>query len=95
MRRRTDVLSSRSGVALAVRRRFLGCLTVGVLVMPLPVGAQGLTGVLIGTVKDEHGPVLVPALVRISSATLIGGPAVVTTNERGQLRFSVLPPGSY
>ena len=57
--------------------------------------AQGLTGTLIGSVKDEQGAVLPGALVRVASSTLIGGPASVTTNERGQLRFPILPPGTY
>jgi hypothetical protein len=78
-----------------IRRRFVGFLTAGALLIPLTLAAQGLTGALIGTVKDEHGAVLAGALVRITSVALIGGPAVVTTNERGQFRFSVLSPGPY
>jgi hypothetical protein len=54
-----------------------------------------VTGSRIGTVKDAHGAVLPDAVVRISSAALIGGPATLTTNEKGQLRFPTLPPGSY
>jgi TonB-dependent receptor-like protein/carboxypeptidase family protein len=57
--------------------------------------AQGLTGALIGTVKDEHGGVLSGAEVRLSSSSLIGGPAARATDERGQIRFAALPPGSY
>jgi Carboxypeptidase regulatory-like domain len=57
--------------------------------------AQGLTGALIGTVKDAQGGVLTGALVRVSSPALIGGPATLTTNEKGQLRFPALPPGPY
>src|SRR5580765_2435756 len=57
--------------------------------------AQGLTGALIGTVKDAQGGVLTGALVRVSSPALIGGPATLTTNEKGQLRFPALAPGSY
>src|SRR6476646_11273158 len=65
------------------------------LLMPRPSAAQGLTGMLIGTVRDPQGGVLMGALVRVSSPALIGGPATVTTNERGQLRFPALPPGPY
>ena len=61
----------------------------------LPTDAQVLSGSLVGTVKDEHGAVLRGALVRVSSPALIGGPATMTTNERGQLRFPILPPGTY
>jgi len=57
--------------------------------------AQGLAGALIGTVKDAQGGVIPGAAVRVSSPALIGGPSTVTTNEKGQLRFSALPPGSY
>jgi hypothetical protein len=57
--------------------------------------AQGLTGALIGTVKDAQGGVLSGAVVRVSSPALIGGPAMLTTNEKGQLRFPALPPGPY
>lgn len=57
--------------------------------------AQGLTGALIGTVKDDQGGVLAWAVVRLGSPALIGGVVTVTTNERGQLRFPSLPPGVY
>jgi TonB dependent receptor/Carboxypeptidase regulatory-like domain len=57
--------------------------------------AQGLTGAIIGTVKDAQGGMLPGALARVSSDALIGGPATLTTNEKGQLRFATLPPGSY
>ena len=57
--------------------------------------AQSLTGALIGTVKDTQGGVLPGAIVRVRSTALIGGPQIVTTNEKGQLRFPALPPGVY
>ena len=57
--------------------------------------AQGQTGAIIGTVKDAQGGVLPGALVRVSSPALIGGPATLTTSEKGQLRFPTLPPGMY
>jgi hypothetical protein len=57
--------------------------------------AQGLTGALIGTVKDANGGVLPGATVRVSSPALIGGRRTLTTNENGQLRFPALPPGLY
>ena len=73
-----------------------------VLLMPLALvlshgvaAAQGLTGALIGTVKDDKGGVLAGAAVRLDSPALIGGPATLTTNEKGQLRFPALPPGMY
>jgi Carboxypeptidase regulatory-like domain len=54
-----------------------------------------LTGALIGTVKDAQGGVLPGALVRVSSPALIGGPATVKTDDKGQLRFTALPPAVY
>ena len=57
--------------------------------------AQILTGTLIGTVKDAQGGVLPGAVVRVSSPALIGGPATLATNGKGQLRFPALPAGVY
>ena len=68
---------------------------IGCLLWPGAVVAQGLTGTLIGTVRDADGGVLQGATVRVSSPALIGGPRTVTTNDKGQLRFPSLPPGSY
>jgi TonB-dependent receptor-like protein/carboxypeptidase family protein len=69
--------------------------TAASILFPLIAVAQGLTGAIIGTVKDAQGGVLPGAVVRVSSPALIGGPAALTTNEKGQLRFPTLPPGSY
>ena len=76
-------------------RQWVSALAVGAMLLPRTADAQGLTGALVGTVKDEQGGVLPGALVRVTSAALIGGPATTTTNEKGQLRFPVLPPGPY
>ena len=65
------------------------------LLLPLMAAAQGLTGALIGTVKDAQHAVLPGAVVRVSSPALIGGALTLITNERGQMRFAVLPPGLY
>jgi hypothetical protein len=56
---------------------------------------QGLTGTLIGTVRDQQGAVLPGAEVTITSPALIGGAARSVTNEKGQLRFQALLPGRY
>lgn len=63
--------------------------------MPWNVGAQSLTGAFLGTVRDTHGGSVPGAVVRIGSAALIGGSVEVTTNDKGQVRFPVLPPGTY
>src|SRR5262245_45745039 len=65
------------------------------LLLPVATAAQGLTGALIGTVKDVQGGVLPGAHVRLTSPALIGGPMTVISDEKGQLRFSTLPPGPY
>jgi Carboxypeptidase regulatory-like domain len=65
------------------------------VLLPWVASAQGLTGTLVGTVKDWQGGALVGALVEISSPALIGGPGTTTTNSKGQLRFTNLPPGPY
>jgi hypothetical protein len=43
----------------------------------------------------KRGGVLPGARVRVISPALIGGPVTMSTNERGQWRFPVLPPGTY
>lgn len=57
--------------------------------------AQGLTGTLLGTVKDPGGGVVTRARVRITSPALIGGERETTSSDRGQWRLQVLPPGVY
>src|SRR4029434_2857999 len=69
-------------------------LVTGVLV-PRAAFPQGLTGTLVGTIKDEQGGVLPGALVTISSPALIGGPQTVAATDKGQVRFQALPPGGY
>src|SRR5690349_9205688 len=80
-------------------RRSTSVLAALLLVVGLPgkpaVFAQGLTGTLIGTVRDAQGGVLPDATVTITSTALIGGTKSTTTNDKGQLRFLALPPGRY
>ena len=78
-----------------MRRCLLLIVAAACVLLPQLAGAQGLTGALIGTVKDAQGGVLAGAIVRVTSPALMGGPATVTTNEKGQLRFPALPPGAY
>jgi hypothetical protein len=56
--------------------------------------AQGLIGSLIGTVRDEQGAVIAGARVSLTSPALME-PATLIANEKGQLRFPAIPPGSY
>ena len=57
--------------------------------------AQVLTGSLFGTVKDESGGVLSGASVQVNSPALIGGPAMIMTNDKGEFRFPTLAAGGY
>ena len=66
-----------------------------VVVLARTAAAQGVTGTLIGTVKDAQSGVLTGATVRLTSPALIGGSATQTTNGKGQFRFPELPPASY
>jgi hypothetical protein len=78
-------------------RRFrcsLLVLLLGVCSSP-PARAQGLTAAFYSTVRDTQGGVLPGAGVIVTSPALIGGPRSATTNEKGQARFSSLPPGVY
>ena len=79
----------------SVIRRHCCPLLLTAILLPGIAFAQGLTGDLIGTVKDEQGGALVGARVRLTSPALIGGPRTVQTDDRGQLRFPALPPGLY
>ena len=78
-----------------IRRQRTVLVFVAFLLLTGIAAAQGLTGTVIGTVKDDQGGVLAGAIVRLASPALIGSVLTLTTNERGQLRFPSLPPGSY
>jgi hypothetical protein len=80
---------------MSQRRCSLFLLLALSLLAPRPGLPQGLTGSLIGTVRDEQGGVLPGAQVTLTSPSLIGGPANAVTNDRGQLRCQALPPGLY
>src|SRR5262245_38494596 len=82
-------------MAVVPMRWRLGLLVAAYLLVPRTAPAQGLTGALIGTVKDAQGGAVPGARVRISSPALIGGPLVLTTEERGGWHFLSLAPGSY
>ena len=76
--------------------RLLWIALLGVLVvLPVETTAQGLTGALIGTVKDPDGGVVPGAVVRVTSPALLGGERRTTSSDRGQWRLQVLPPGIY
>jgi len=75
--------------------KFIVVVFVACLVFPRLVAGQGLTGTLIGSVKDEQGAAIPGGQMRVSSPALIGGPRDVTTDDAGRFRFPNLAPGSY
>ncbi len=81
--------------AARICRALLPFVAVVCVLLPRTAVAQGLTGALIGTVRDDQGGVLAGAVVRVGSPALIGGPATLITNDKGQVRFMSLPPGLY
>src|SRR5258706_12094242 len=70
-------------------------LAVTCLLQPDIIAAQEVTGTLIGGVHDAQGGAVRGAVVRVGSPALIGGQQMLTTNQKGQLRFPALPPGLY
>ena len=66
-----------------------------VVMLARTAAAQGVTGTLIGTVRDAQSGVITGATVRLTSTALIGGSATQTTNGKGQFRFPELPPAAY
>jgi hypothetical protein len=69
--------------------------SVVVVLLPAFAAAQGLTGAIVGTVKDAQGGVVAGATVHVRSPALIGGPVAQRSSEKGQVRFLALPPGPY
>ena len=78
-----------------ISRTALLLVATACVLLPRIAVAQGQTGALIGRVRDEQGAAIQGATVRLSSPALMGGPVTLITNEKGQLRFPVLPPGMY
>jgi hypothetical protein len=87
-------LTARRPFTSALRHR-IPVLAALFLLVSAFAAAQGLTGAIVGTVRDAQGGVVGGATVRVSSPALIGGPVTQPTSEKGQLRFLSLPPGVY
>src|SRR5881397_2273282 len=89
-----SVMNIRTGRPFAYRlpSHLLQFVAAVCVLFPHALVAQGLTGSLIGAVKDEQGGALRGAVVRVSSPALIGGTESMISDERGQLRFPILPP---
>ena len=63
--------------------------------VPAPVEAQLNSAILYGRVTDETGGVLPGVQITVTSPQLIKASQTVVTEERGQWRVPVLPPGTY
>ena len=59
-----------------------------------PLMAQATTGTLAGTVKNKNGETIAGVLVRLTSPNLML-PRETKSDERGNWRFGLLPPGEY
>jgi hypothetical protein len=69
---------------------------IALLALRASAGAQGLTGSLVGTLKDTSGAIVPGAVLRLDSPALLGGELRTTVNDKGTWRFpAVLPPGRY
>jgi Carboxypeptidase regulatory-like domain len=80
---------------MAIRNRLaMGSLVVFALV-PVSISAQGLSGSLSRSVKDEQGGILAGASIVLASPVQIGGDQRTTTDDKGRWRFPVLAPGVY
>src|SRR2546426_2225583 len=78
-----------------IQRSFIVVLVAACVLLPRVAAAQGLTGTLIGTVRDEQRAVVPGGQVRITSEALIGGPRTMPTSEAGQFPFPHLAPRGY
>src|SRR5687768_8210548 len=87
--------SERTRVMDVVSRRAIPALFLFAALLPGGTLAQGLSGSLSGSVKDEHGGLLIGATVTVASPAQIGGGLRTMTNAKGARRFPVLAPGVY
>jgi len=79
--------------------RSRGSLTLfafALVAVPTALVAQtSSTSALSGVIKDASGKPVAGALVRINSATMIGGERSTVSAENGLYRFAALPPGTF
>src|SRR4051812_11727633 len=61
----------------------------------LPAYSQLLTSNITARAQDSTGGVIPGVEVTISSPSMIGGGRTEVTDETGQFRFTLLPPGVY
>jgi hypothetical protein len=76
----------------AVRSAFMAAVVAASFV---PSAVAQTRASFTGTVTDSTGAVVPGATVTLESPDAVGGTQSATTNERGEYRFSDLPPGTY
>ena len=77
-------------------QHLLQFVAVACVLFPHLLAAQGLTGALIGTVRDAQGGVLPGATVTLSNPRgSIGGNQETVADARGAFQFIRLVPGAY
>lgn len=67
---------------------------VAALLAAGPMFAQESVGTVVGSVKDNNGSPLAGVTVVINGAKILGQ-RVITSNDRGEFRLPLLPPGEY
>src|SRR5215831_10650230 len=79
-----------------MRRIFRWGVSVFALVLlSLPAFSQTLTSNITARAEDSTGAVVPGVEVTVSSPAMIGGARKEVTDETGQFRFTLLPPGTY
>ena len=73
----------------------LGLLVVVTLAFPSDVVAQNTTGTISGVVRDPNGGPVPGVTIVTNSPALIQADLLTVSNERGQYRLNLLPPGVY
>src|SRR5215831_17611913 len=79
-----------------LKRSFTGIAAMGMaLLLCSPALSQTLTSNITARAEDTTGAVVPGVEVTISSPSMIGGARKEVTDETGQFRFTLLPPGTY
>ncbi len=78
-----------------VRGKCWFTIAVLMLVLAIPSFAQSPTGTITGRALDGSGGLIPGVDVSITSLAMIGGARSAPTDEQGNYRFTLLPPGVY
>ena len=78
-----------------MKRIFIACTCIAILLSAAPAFSQLLTSNITARAQDTTGAVIPGVEVTVSSPAMIGGARKEVTDETGQYRFTLLPPGTY